>query len=253
MMNANHFLIKLTLSPSPYSNMSPFYFLSKMHGAIFEAAQFISGGLFTSEMMDEKNIAFGIIPSGLLLNLNQTLYLHRDVLIEGIKQLFPKGIGGNRRYGFRVVEVEEIKGKNSINMLNSKTLPNYKLTLHLITPTVIKHHNDIQDRPPWNAIVARSVDRLINLGYSLNKKELIDLSFSREGQEIVPYATTCFFEKERRSGRGAYQHHVMGMMGELIYTSETWITAPIVNEALKWGIGKTPSLGMGRGYITMES
>ncbi|MFW6121099.1 MAG: hypothetical protein ACOC80_09410 [Petrotogales bacterium] len=250
-MTNNAVQTSLVLSPPPCRFMSEFEFLSSMHGAVFKGVNIVSGGIISSEILTEPNIVISSVPQGMTIRINEKLYEHKEVIIEGIKQILSFGIGTRRRFTFRVVEDNETN-INAIKLApNKKELLSFKLHLHLTTPTVIIHRNEIQKHPSWYAITARAIDRLIKLGYEIDKKAVLEFAKTDNGDDIYPIVNTAFFKKKRKSGRGGYKHNIMGMVGELIYPSYAWKTAQVVKEALRWGIGKNPALGMGRGYITI--
>jgi len=125
------------------------------------------------------------------------------------------------------------------------------IIIKFTTPVSIKYHEKYLNKPHWAALLARSIDRLIGMGYDINKKAYMDL-FKNDPIHAVYYNISKYLNRTySKSTKQSYNQ--MGILGEMYFKHENiWSTYKLISEALKYGIGKWVNKGMGRGNMYIQ-
>jgi CRISPR/Cas system endoribonuclease Cas6 (RAMP superfamily) len=112
------------------------------------------------------------------------------------------------------------------------------------TPTELKAHNEVVDRPEFPILYARASERV--------------LALSKQPLELVPcpnvQLTDCSLSDakvERRSSKTGQRHRIGGILGYATYQGPLRPCLPILQAAEFTGVGRHTSWGNGRLQITL--
>ena len=263
-------IARFLTSPSLLLSNSYMQVYSYLHGAIPEGVGIVADIPLDSDIFAYNHIAYNVTSFGFDILLSGSADSYKNEIIQGTIQILSSGIGPKRKFKYEVKEValKEISNETEFLFEDSvcETLlfsehkshlsdfgnfddVRVKVKIEFLTPTVILSDGKGTNSPSYETLYNRSLNRLITLGLVADESKLYlkdNLYFPNDD------SFTVFAKRKRRSARGDFSHNLVGFMGVLSYEIPDNLffkTYGYINESLKWGIGKTPSLGLGRGKI----
>jgi hypothetical protein len=125
--------------------------------------------------------------------------------------------------------------------------------VHFLTPTELKHHDSLVDRPDFSVLFARARDRVSTLA-ALYGDGALEIDFRSIGERsALVRMVDCrirHVETERRSSRTGQVHPIGGFIGSASYEGDLGEFIPFLRAAEWVGVGRQTVWGKGQIAVT---
>jgi len=170
---------------------------------------------------------------------------------DAFETIATEGFGPNRGKA-------ELQNKTGISQpiaidLTPGPMPTQKIQIEFLTPTELKHENEIAQSPDFPILFARIRDRISTLR-ALYAEGPLEIDFRAIGERAAAIRLTRFegrtVDTQRRSTRTGQTHSIGGFTGTAEYEGDLAEFLPWLEAARSTGVGRQCSWGKGEIAVT---